>query len=114
MNIATCTMGSWNHINTKVQIHCCTILTTHCCTIHTTTHNMNTFCYKHTILLHEHVNDVFTLFTRPILGFTPAVFAESSLGGIKVIKVIFFGSAKTYETANREKTTLIRRLFKEL
>ena len=38
------------------------------------------------------------------------------LGGIKVIKVILyiFGSAKTYETDNREKTTLMRGLFKEL
>ena len=35
--------------------------------------------------------------------------------GIKVMKVVFFcGSAKTYETDNREKTTLIRGVFKEL
>ena len=36
------------------------------------------------------------------------------LGGIKVVKVLFFCSAKAYDTDNRKKTTLLRGLFKEL
>ena len=34
--------------------------------------------------------------------------------GDKSLKLYFFSSAKTYETDNREKTTLIRGLFKKL